>query len=61
MGFLLVIEFTDQFQIVTAGNYGALANSQSLQFTTAHTKSSQFFTGRFLVMNPNNVLYLRSY
>jgi hypothetical protein len=47
---------------VTTSNYSAIANSYTLQFTTAHTKSSQFvFTSRFLLMDPNNGLCLHSY
>jgi hypothetical protein len=38
MGFGLVIEFIDYLQIVTTSNYSAIANSHTLQFTTAHTK-----------------------
>jgi hypothetical protein len=43
-------------------NYSAIANSQTLQFTTAHTMSSQFVcSSRILVTDPNNVLCLRPY
>jgi hypothetical protein len=49
-------------QIVTASNYSAIANSHTLQFSTAHTKFFQFvFTSRFLVTDPNSVLCLSSY
>jgi hypothetical protein len=41
MGFGLVIGFTDHLQIVTTSNYSTITNSHTLQFTTAHTKSSQ--------------------
>jgi hypothetical protein len=37
----MVIGFIERLQIVTANNYSALANSYTLQFTTAGTKSSQ--------------------
>jgi hypothetical protein len=40
-GFGLVIGFTKYLQIVTTSNYSAVANSHTLQFTTARTKSSQ--------------------
>jgi hypothetical protein len=40
-GFGLVIGFTEQLQIVTTSNYSAIANSHTLKFTTARTKSSQ--------------------
>jgi hypothetical protein len=39
-----------------------MAKSHTLQFTTVHTKSSQFVcTSRFLVTDPNNALCLRPY
>jgi hypothetical protein len=41
MGFGLVIGVTDHLQIVTTSNCSAIANSHTLQFTTARTKSSQ--------------------
>jgi hypothetical protein len=57
MEFGLVIGFIEHLQIVTTSNYNAIANSHNLQFTTAHTKYSQFvFTSHFLVMDPNNIL-----
>jgi hypothetical protein len=31
---------TEHLQIVIASNYSAIANSRTLQFTAAHTKSS---------------------
>jgi hypothetical protein len=42
MGFGLVIGFIEHLQIVTTSNYSAITNSHTLQFTTEHTKSSQF-------------------
>jgi hypothetical protein len=39
-GFGTVIGFTELFMITTK-NYSATANSHTLQFTVAHTKSSQ--------------------
>jgi hypothetical protein len=41
MGFGLVIGFTEHLQIVTTSHYSAIANSHTLQFTTARIKSSQ--------------------
>jgi hypothetical protein len=41
MGFGLVTGFTEFLQMVTTGNSSAVANSLSLQFTMACTKSSQ--------------------
>jgi hypothetical protein len=40
-GFGLVIRFIAHLQIVTTSNHSAIANSHTLPFTTAHTKSSQ--------------------
>jgi hypothetical protein len=40
-GFGLVTGFTEHLQIVTTSNYSAVANSHTLQFTTARTNSSQ--------------------
>jgi hypothetical protein len=58
MGFGLVIGFIGLLQLVTTGNYNALANSRTLQFTTARTKSYPFvFTSGCLVTDPNNVLF----
>jgi hypothetical protein len=37
MGFGLVIGFIEHLQIVTTSNYSAIANSRTLQFTTART------------------------
>jgi hypothetical protein len=50
-GFGLVIEFIDQLQIVTTSNYSAVANSHTLQFTTARAVFSVccIFTGCRLV------------
>jgi hypothetical protein len=41
MGFGLVIGFIELLQIVTTSKYSAVINSHTLQFTIAHTKSSQ--------------------
>jgi hypothetical protein len=41
MGFGLVIGFTAHLQFGITSNYSAITNSHTLQFTTAHTKSSQ--------------------
>jgi hypothetical protein len=41
MGFGLVIGFIEHLQIVITSNYSAIANSHILQFTIAHTESSQ--------------------
>jgi hypothetical protein len=43
MGFGLVIGFIEQLytQLITTSNCSAIANSHTLQFTTAPTKSSQ--------------------
>jgi hypothetical protein len=41
MGFGLVIGFTELLQNVTTSKYSAVANSHTLQFTTARTKYSQ--------------------
>jgi hypothetical protein len=38
----LVIGFIDHLQIITTSNYSAIANSHTLQFTTAHIKAFQF-------------------
>jgi hypothetical protein len=50
-GFGLEIGFTDHFntRLVTTLNYSAIANLQTLQITTAHSKSLQSFTSRFPV------------
>jgi hypothetical protein len=39
--FGLVIGFTEHLQNTTASSYSAVANSHSLQFTTARAKSFQ--------------------
>jgi hypothetical protein len=39
--FRLVIGFIEHLQIVTTSNYSTNTNSHTLQFTTAHMKSSQ--------------------
>jgi hypothetical protein len=41
MEFGLVIGFIELLQNITTSNYSAVANSRTLQFTTAHTRSSQ--------------------
>jgi hypothetical protein len=41
MGFGLVVRFAENLQIVTTSSYSAVANSHTLQFTTARTKYSQ--------------------
>jgi hypothetical protein len=41
MGFRLVIGFIEHLQIVTTNNCSTIANSHTLQFTAACTKSSQ--------------------
>jgi hypothetical protein len=61
-GFGLVIGFIEQLQIVNISNYSAIANSHTLQFTTAHTEFSQFvFTSSFLLIDAKNVFCLRPY
>jgi hypothetical protein len=40
-GFGLKIGFIEHLQIVTTSNYSNIANSHTLQLTTARTKSSQ--------------------
>jgi hypothetical protein len=40
-GFGSVIGFIEHLRIVTTSNYSLIANSHTLQFTTARTKSSQ--------------------
>jgi hypothetical protein len=52
-GFGLVNEFMKHLHIVTTSNYSAIANSPTLHFTTAHTKSSQS-----AVSSPEDVLLL---
>jgi hypothetical protein len=48
--------------MVTTSNCNVFSNTCTRLLTTAHTKSSQVvFTSRFLVTNPNNILYLRPY
>jgi hypothetical protein len=49
MGFGLVIGFIANLQIVTTSNYSAIANSHTLQFTTACTKSSQSAVSSLIV------------
>jgi hypothetical protein len=42
MEFVLVIGCSEHLQIITTSNYGAIMNSHTQKFTTAHTKSSQY-------------------
>jgi hypothetical protein len=59
MRFGLVIGFIEHLQMMTTSNYNALANSCTRVLTAARTKSSHYaFTSRFLVTDPNNILYL---
>jgi hypothetical protein len=55
--FGLVIGFIDHAHIVTASTYGAIANSHTLQFITARTKSSVccVLTSRYLLTAFNAV------
>jgi hypothetical protein len=55
--FRLVIGFIGLLQIVTTINYSAIANSHTLQFTTARTKFFVccVFTRRCMVTDPNSV------
>jgi hypothetical protein len=54
-GFGLEIGFINNLQIVTTGNYNALANLHTLQITTAHAEPSQCAsTSCLLVMGLNN-------
>jgi uncharacterized lipoprotein NlpE involved in copper resistance len=49
------IGLMDHLQIVTTSNYKDIANQNTLQITTAHTKPSQSaFTSRFPVTDHNN-------
>jgi hypothetical protein len=61
MGFGLIIGFIKHLKTVTRSNYSAIANLYSLEFTTAHTVSSQSaaFISRCLVTDPNKVLCFR--
>jgi hypothetical protein len=64
MGFGLVIGFIAHLKLVTTINYSTIADSHTLQFTTARTKSSQSAiasTSRCLATDPSNVLYFRAY
>jgi hypothetical protein len=57
MGFGLVTGFIEHLytQLITASNYGAIADLQTLQITRAHAKPYQSaFTSRFLVTDLNN-------
>jgi hypothetical protein len=49
MGLELVIGFIEHLWIVTTGNYSAMANLHTVQFTTARTKSSQFAVSSLIV------------
>jgi hypothetical protein len=53
-GFGLVIEFIGLLQTITTSNYSAVANSHTLLFTTARTRSSVccVFSGCRLVIPP---------
>jgi hypothetical protein len=55
--FALVIGFIEHSQIITTSNYSAIANSYTLQFTTACTKPSQpvVFTSLCLVAASNAI------
>jgi hypothetical protein len=57
-GFGWVIRFTGLLQTVARINYSATANSNTLQFTIAHTKSCQsaVFSSCCLVMAPNTTV-----
>jgi hypothetical protein len=57
-GFGLVIAYIECLQTVTTSNYSAVANSHTLQFNAARSKSSVIyvFTSRFLVTDSNDVL-----
>jgi hypothetical protein len=58
MGFGLVIGYLQRLQIVTTSNYSTLANSCTLRFTAAHTKSSQsVFCSGCQVTDPNSGLF----
>jgi hypothetical protein len=54
--FGFVIGFIEHLQIVTTSNYSAIANSHTLQFITARSKSSQsaVFNSRCLVTASND-------
>jgi hypothetical protein len=57
MKFWVVIRFIGLLKLVTIINYSASTNSHTLQFTTAHTKSSHsaVFTGCHLMTASNAV------
>jgi hypothetical protein len=57
MGFGLVLGFTGLLQTVTTINYSAIANSHTLQFTTAGIKSYVccVFSSRCLISAPKDV------
>jgi hypothetical protein len=57
-GFGLIIGFIGLLKLITTKNYGAIANSRTLQFTIACFNSSQFiFTSHCLATAFNNVLF----
>jgi hypothetical protein len=51
----LVTGFIDRLQIVTTCNYSAFASLHTLQFTTAHTRSSQSAMSSPVVPDPNSI------
>jgi hypothetical protein len=52
----LVNGIIEHLQIVSTSNYSVIANSHTLHFTTAHTKSSQSVVcSRFLVTASNTI------
>jgi hypothetical protein len=50
MVFELVTGFIEHLQIVTTNNYSAIANSHTLQFTTARINSSQSAVSSLVVV-----------
>jgi superfamily I DNA and RNA helicase len=48
--FGLVVGFTEHLQNVITNNYSAIANSHTLQLTTARTKSSQSAVSSLVVV-----------
>jgi hypothetical protein len=49
MGFGLVFEYSEVFQIITTSSYSTVTNLCTLQFTTAHTKSFQSVVSSLVV------------